>query len=143
MNIERLKRQIKEHEGVRKKAYKDSLGNWTIGVGHLIKLPDEHNLLKVSLADVHVDQLFLIDLNQAIDDARKFIDADDVPEEVFEVVVNMAFNLGLTKLLQFKKFQQALKEKDFVKASEEMLDSRWARQLPNRSQELADIVRDA
>jgi len=143
MNIERLKRQIKEHEGVRKKAYKDSLGNWTIGVGHLIKLPDEHNLLKVSLADVHVDQLFLIDLNQAIDDARKFIDADDVPEEVFEVVVNMAFNLGLTKLLQFKKFQQALKEKDFIKASEEMLDSRWARQLPNRSQELANIVRDA
>ena len=143
MNIERLKRQIKEHEGVRKKAYKDSLGNWTIGVGHLIKLPDEHNLLQVSLADVHVDQLFLIDLNQAIDDARKFIDANDVPEEIFEVVVNMAFNLGLTKLLQFKKFQKALKEKDFIKASEEMLNSRWARQLPNRSQELANIVRDA
>ena len=143
MNIERLKRQIKEHEGVRKKAYKDSLGNWTIGVGHLIKLPDEHNLLQVSLADVHVDELFLIDLNQAIDDARKFIDADDVPEEVFEVVVNMAFNLGLTKLNKFENLKEALLEGDYNKAADEMIDSEWYHQVGNRSKRLVDMMRSA
>ena len=143
MDIERLKKQVIANEGVRKTAYKDTLNNWTIGVGHLIKLPDEEYLLDKELTDLEVDQIFVTDLNQAIDDARKFIDADSIPDEAFEVVVDMAFNLGLTKLLKFKNFQQALKDKDFVKASEEMLDSRWAKQLPNRSKRLAEIMRDA
>ena len=143
MDIERLKKQVIDNEGVRKTAYKDTLNNWTIGVGHLIKLPDEEYLLDKELTDLEVDQIFVTDLNQAIDDARKFIDADSIPDEAFEVIVDMAFNLGLPKLLKFKNFQQALKDKDFVKASEEMLDSRWAKQLPNRSKRLAEIMRDA
>ena len=143
MDIERLKKQVIANEGVRKTAYKDTLNNWTIGVGHLIKLPDEEYLLDKELTDLEVDQIFITDLNQAIDDARKFIDADSIPDEAFEVVVDMAFNLGLPKLSKFKNFQQALKDKDFVKASEEMLDSRWAKQLPNRSKRLAEIMRDA
>ena len=142
MDIERLKKQIKLNEGIRKTAYQDTLGHWTIGVGHLIKLPDEEYLLNAKLNDLEVDQIFITDLNQAIDDARKFIDADSIPDEAFEVVVDMAFNLGLPKLLKFKNFQQALREKDFVKASEEMLDSLWAKQLPNRSKRLSEIMRD-
>lgn len=143
MNIDRLKKQIIANEGIRKTAYKDTLNNWTIGVGHLIKLPDEEYLLDKKLTDLEVDQIFITDLNQAIDDARKFIDADSIPDEAFEVIVDMAFNLGLPKLMKFKNFQQALREKDFVKASEEMLDSLWAKQLPNRSKRLSEIMRDA
>ena len=143
MDIERLKKQVIANEGVRKTAYKDTLNNWTIGVGHLIKLPDEEYLLDKELTDLEIDQIFVNDLNQAIDDARKFIDADSIPDEAFEVVVNMAFNLGLPKLMAFQNFQQALKDKDFVKASYEMLDSLWAKQLPNRSKRLAKIMRDA
>jgi lysozyme len=142
MNIDRLKRQVTLNEGVRRTAYKDTLGNWTIAIGHLIKLPDEEYLLDKKLTDLEIDQIFTTDLNQAIDDAKKFIDADSIPEEAFEVVVDMAFNLGLPKLMKFKNFQQALREKDFVKASEEMLDSRWAKQLPNRSKRLSEIMRD-
>lgn len=143
MDIERLKKQVIANEGVRKTAYKDTLNNWTIGVGHLIKLPDEEYLLDKELTDLEVDQIFVTDLNQAIDDARKFIDADSIPDEAFEVVVDMAFNLGLPKLMAFQNFQQALRDKDFVKASYEMLDSLWAKQLPNRSKRLAKIMRDA
>ena len=143
MDIERLKKQVIANEGVRKTAYKDTLNNWTIGVGHLIKLPDEEYLLDKELTDLEVDQIFITDLNQAIDDARKFIDADSIPDEAFEVVVDMAFNLGLPKLMAFQNFQQALRDKDFVKASYEMLDSLWAKQLPNRSKRLAKIMRDA
>ena len=143
MDIERLKKQIIANEGVRKTAYKDTLNNWTIGVGHLIKLPDEEYLLDKELTDLEVEQIFITDLNQAIDDARKFIDADSIPDEAFEVVVDMAFNLGLPKLMAFQNFQQALRDKDFVKASFEMLDSLWAKQLPNRSNRLAKIMRDA
>ena len=143
MDIERLKKQVIANEGIRKTAYKDTLNNWTIGVGHLIKLPDEEYLLDKELTDLEVDQIFITDLNQAIDDARKFIDADSIPDEAFEVVVDMAFNLGLPKLMAFQNFQQALRDKDFVKASYEMLDSLWAKQLPNRSKRLAKIMRDA
>ena len=140
MNIERLKRSIKENEGVRNSAYKDHLGNWTTGVGHLIRLPYEDYLIEKQLTDIEVDQIFITDLNQAIDDARKFIDADTIDELAFEIVIDMAFNLGLPKLSQFKNFQQALKDKDYKRASMEMLDSKWAKQLPNRSEKLAKLM---
>jgi lysozyme len=142
MNIERLKKQVIANEGMRKTAYKDTLNNWTIGVGHLIKIPDEEYLIDKELTDIEVDQIFTTDLNQAIDDARKFIDADTIPEEAFEVVIDMAFNLGLPRLMKFQNFQQALKEKNYKRASREMLDSVWAKQLPNRSKRLANQMRE-
>lgn len=142
MNIERLKKQVIANEGMRKTAYKDTLDNWTTGVGHLIRLPDEEYLIEKELTDIEVDQIFTTDLNQAIDDARKFIDADTIPEEAFEVVIDMAFNLGLPRLMKFQNFQQALKEKDYKKASREMLNSLWAKQLPNRSKRLAKQMRE-
>jgi len=142
MNIERLKKQVIANEGMRKTAYKDTLNNWTIGVGHLIKIPDEEYLIEKELTDIEVDQIFTTDLNQAIDDARKFIDADTIPEEAFEVVIDMAFNLGLPRLMKFQNFQQALKEKNYKRASREMLDSVWAKQLPNRSKRLANQMRE-
>ena len=143
MNIEKLKAQVIHSEGIRTTAYKDTLNNWTIGVGHLIKIPDEEYLLDKELTNLEVDQIFTTDLNQAIDDARKFIDVDSLSEEAFFVVVDMAFNLGLPKLMRFQNFQQALKEKDYKKASREMLDSLWARQLPNRSKRLAKQMRES
>lgn len=143
MNIDKLKKQIIANEGMRKTAYKDTLNNWTIGVGHLIRLPDEEYLLDKELTDMEVDQILTTDLNQAIDDARKFIDAESINEEAFHVVVDMAFNLGLPKLMAFQNFQAALRENDYVKASFEMLDSLWAKQLPNRSKRLAKQMRDA
>ena len=143
MNINKLKKQIIANEGMRKTAYKDTLNNWTIGVGHLIRLPDEEYLLDKELTDIEVDQILTTDLNQAIDDARKFIDADSINEEAFHVVVDMAFNLGLPKLMAFQNFQAALRENNYVKASFEMLDSLWAKQLPNRSKRLAKQMRDA
>jgi lysozyme len=142
MNIERLKKQVIANEGMRKTAYKDTLDNWTTGVGHLIRLPDEEYLIEKELTDIEVDQIFTTDLNQAIDDARKFIDADTIPEEAFEVVIDMAFNLGLPRLMKFQNFQQALNEKDYKRASREMLDSVWAKQLPNRSKRLAKQMRE-
>ena len=141
MNIDKLKEQIKHSEGVRTTAYKDTLNNWTTGVGHLIRLPDEEYLLEKELTDLEVDQIFTTDLNQAIDDARKFIDADEIHEEAFEIVIDMAFNLGLPKLMKFQKFQQALRARQYKIASTEMLNSLWARQLPNRSKRLAKRMR--
>ena len=141
MNIDRIKRDIILSEGIRHTAYKDTLNNWTIGVGHLIKIPDEEYLIDKELTSLEVDQIFTTDLNQAIDDARKFVDANDIHEEAFEIVIDMAFNLGLPKLMRFQKFRQALMAKQYKIASMEMLDSLWAKQLPNRSKRLAKRMR--
>lgn len=141
MNIDRIKRDIILSEGIRHTAYKDTLNNWTIGVGHLIKIPDEEYLIDKELTSLEVDQIFTTDLNQAIDDARKFVDANHIHEEAFEIVIDMAFNLGLPKLMKFQRFRQALLAKQYKMASIEMLDSLWARQLPNRSKRLAKRMR--
>ena len=147
MNIERIKKQITLSEGKRRKAYPDPLdptnpNKMTIGIGHLIKLPDEEYLLKAELKDYEIDQIFMSDLNQAIDDARKFIDEYSIHERAFEIIVYMAFNLGLPRLSQFKRLKQALIHNDYVRASEEMLSSLWHRQLPNRSSRLAEEMRN-
>lgn len=147
MNLERLKKQLIESEGKRRKAYPDPLdptnpNKMTIGIGHLIKLPDEEYLLKAELKDYEIDQIFISDLNQAIDDARKFIDEYSIHERAFEIIVDMAFNLGLPRLSQFKRLKQALIHNDYVRASEEMLASLWHRQLPNRSSRLAEEMRN-
>lgn len=141
MNIDRIKRDIILSEGIRHTAYKDTLNNWSTGIGHLIKIPDEEYLIDKELTSLEVDQIFTTDLNQAIDDARKFVDANYIHEEAFEIVVDMAFNLGLPKLMKFQKFRQALLAKQYKISSMEMLDSLWARQLPNRSKRLAKRMR--
>jgi lysozyme len=141
MNIDRIKRDIILSEGIRHTAYKDTLNNWSTGIGHLIKLPDEEYLIDKELTSLEVDQIFTTDLNQAIDDARKFVNANDIHEEAFEIVIDMAFNLGLPKLMKFQKFRQALLAKQYKMASIEMLNSLWSRQLPNRSKRLAKRMR--
>jgi len=143
MNIERLKKTLIEDEGIRYQAYKDHLGNWTIGIGHLIKKEEDYLIHRERpLLNSEIDVIFNIDLKQAIDDARKFIDEKSIDEIAFEIVVNMAFNLGLPKLSHFKKFQQALQNKDYKLASQEMLDSRWAKQVPNRAGKLSLLMED-
>ena len=57
------------------------------------------------------------------------------------VLVNMAFNLGIYGLLRFKKMLLAVEKQDWDEAANQMLDSRWSKQVGNRSKELADIMR--
>ena len=141
MNLQRLRESVIAHEGIRYKAYADPIlgaSAMTTAVGHLIKLPEEEYLLEKELTMDEVMELLDSDLEVAIKDAKKFIDEDSIPEEAFEIVVEMSFQLGYPRLSGFRNFQAALKEKDFVKASAEMLDSKWARQVPARAKNLAD-----
>tara|TARA_Y100000004_G_scaffold158781_1_gene185281 strand:+ start:46 stop:486 length:441 start_codon:yes stop_codon:yes gene_type:complete len=145
MDINRLRESVIAHEGIRYKAYADPiLGEtaMTTGVGHLIRLPQEEYLLEKELSMDEVLELLNDDLQVAIKDAKKFIDEDSIPEEAFEIVVEMSFQLGYPRLSGFKKFQAALKNNDFNEASNQMLDSKWARQVPARAKNLSDKMRD-
>ena len=141
MDINRLRESVIAHEGIRYKAYADPIlgaSAMTTAVGHLIKLPEEEYLLEKELTMDEVMELLDSDIQIAIKDARKFIDEDSVPEEAFEIVVEMSFQLGYPRLSGFRNFQKALKENNFLLAKSEMLDSKWARQVPARAKNLSD-----
>jgi len=122
---------IKKHEGFRGMPYEDSLGFPTIGYGTKLPLTkEEAELLLKHRLDKKIEELksyepFFIDL----------------PQKAQEVIANMSYQMGVGGVMKFKNMWNALKNEDYKKAADEMLDSRWARQTPNRANELAEIMR--
>ena len=137
MDVAGLKRDLNHDEDRRASAYQDSEGFWTIGVGHLIdarrggRLPDE---IIDALLDYDVKAV-MSDLDRALPWWRSLSDNRQL------VLANMAFNLGIGRLLTFKKALAAMQRGDFDTAAAEMLDSKWAGQVGDRAQRLADSMR--
>lgn len=141
MNIERLKKQLIEDEGVKYEIYLDHLGLPTFGIGHLVKPTDpEHGKPPgTKVSKERVDECFKQDVDIALSECYKLFDRDEFnswPAEVQEVLVNMMFNLGRPRLSKFLKFQAALKKRDWPQAAREGRDSLWYRQVPNRAERL-------
>ena len=85
---------ITKEEGLRNKAYKDSKGLWTIGVGHLIK-PDEKHLLTATLTDEQVEELLQSDLRwcqDAVDNEVKV----PLTQNQYDALYSLCFNIGET-----------------------------------------------
>jgi len=122
---------IKKHEGFRGMPYNDSLGFSTIGYGTKLPITEEEAEL---LLKHRLDEKIL-----ELSEKEPFY--LDLPEKAQEVVANMAYQMGVGGVLKFKKMWAALKAGDYKKAAEEMLNSRWAKQTPNRAKELAEIMR--
>ena len=87
-----------------------------------------------------LDQTFDYDFNIALNDARKLIVEDSIHQDAFACLINLCFNLGGPRASRFKKMLAALEDKNYPEASKEMLDSKWARQVPNRARELSEIM---
>ena len=119
------------------KMYKDHLNYWTIGYGKLVD-PEagggltEHEaqfLLKNTLSDMW-DEL---------QSSLPWI--VEKHEEVQEALLNMCYNLGITRLLKFKKMLAAIEADNPDEAYAQALDSKWARQVGQRAQRIADIFK--
>ena len=142
------KTRIKLAEGFSPTLYKDSLGYATIGFGHLVT--DDDNFQEgVIYSPEELEGVFNQDYNIAKNDAQSIIDNElnglngysEKQKEIIEsVLIDMCFNLGKPRLLKFKNFLQALRDKDVKKAKAEMLDSRWAVQVKSRAIELSDMI---
>ena len=135
MNIDRLKADLERDEGVVEHAYQDHLGYWTIGVGRLI---DKRRGGGLS----HDEMVYL--LGNDID--RKTAEMDrrmpwwrDLDPVRARGLVNMAFNLGVAGVLNFRNMCAALRSGDWQRAHDEALNSLWARQVGQRSQRIADM----
>ena len=139
MDINKLKEQLKIDEGVVYEIYNDHLGYPTFGIGHLVLEGEPEYGLSVGtpITEERVDECFERDVEYVLDDCRILHeDFDNYPEEVKQIIANMMFNMGRTRLSKFKKHNAALKEGDWKTAAIEGRDSRWYRQVTNRAERL-------
>lgn len=139
-NIFKISEQLKRHEGLRLKAYLDSEGILTIGYGHNCKTSPVHGVSKPgdAITQETANKLFDSDLAASIWDMRRNMPWSFAMSEARQgVLVNMLFNLGVGRLLGFKKALAAMERGDYAVAAREMLDSKWARQVGKRATELS------
>jgi len=143
MNIEALREQLKIDEGVKYEIYKDHLGYPTFGIGHLITENDpEHGKPDgTKISEDRVNEIFETDVAKFVSEAKiLFPDLDDLPDVAQQVIVNMAFNMGRPRLSKFKNFIAGVNDRDWTKAAEEMMDSRWATQVGDRAIRLRNQI---
>ena len=143
MNIEALREQLKVDEGVKYEIYKDHLGYPTFGIGHLITEDDpEHGEPDgTEISEDRVNEVFESDVAKFVSEAKiLFPDLDELPDVAQQVIVNMAFNMGRPRLSKFKNFIAGVNDRDWTRAAEEMMDSRWATQVGDRAIRLRNQI---
>ncbi len=134
MNYNRLIEQLKLHEGVRDRPYKDSVGKLTIGVGR--------NLTDKGLKPKEIEYLLMNDIMECIDDLNKYLPWWRQLNEVRQrVLMDMSFNLGIGGLLGFKNTLAFIQSGDYEQASQNMLSSKWAGQVGQRARRLSEMMR--
>lgn len=132
--------QLRRDEGVRLKVYTDTVGKLTIGVGR--------NLTDKGISEQEAEAMLTADVMEVREALSKngyqyFLgDSDDDPEVVrYDVLVNMAFNMGIHGLLQFRIMLRAYRDGDWETAAAEMLRSKWATQVGDRAHRLSEQMR--
>jgi lysozyme len=144
MNIEKLREQIAYDEGIEHKIYLDHLGLPTFGIGHLIRESDPEHGSEVGtlVSEDRVNEAFESDIQTVLSDCNKlYSDFEDLPEEAQLIIANMMFNLGYPRLSKFKGMKRGVDARDWNAAADEMVDSRWYRQVTNRAERLVQRMR--
>ena len=140
MNYDKLLESVKKHEGYKNHVYLDTLGKRTVGVGHLC-VEDFWEDGKEYEEDFLMD-ILKKDLQQAIRQANLKCEGLKISDDAKIIIIEMIFQLGGTGVSKFRKMWQALQQDppDYAEASVQMLDSRWAKQSPNRAKEMARLM---
>ena len=144
MDLQRLREDLETDEGIKYEIYLDHLGYPTFGIGHLIREDDpEHGeATGTEVSESRVAEAFEQDVQTVLSDCAKlYSDFDELPEEAQLVIANMMFNLGYPRLSAFKGMKAGVDARDWNRAADEMIDSRWYKQVTNRAQRLVDRIR--
>lgn len=139
IDVDQLIEQLTIDEGKVLEIYHDHLGLPTVGIGHLILDSDEESgqALGTKITEERCVELFESDLESVIADCKILHEGwDGYPQEVKQVIANMMFNMGRTRLSKFKNHNAALQCGDWKKAAAEGRDSRWYKQVTNRAERL-------
>jgi lysozyme len=125
---------LKQHEGYRRFVYKDTVGVSTVAYGR--------NLQDNGISLDEAEYMLNNDIERCKKELSPYSWYYSQPEPIRDALVNMCFNLGITRLLGFKKMIAALGRKDYTTAAIEALDSRWADQVKQRAKDIAVMIRE-
>lgn len=132
----RLIDDLKRDEGFCGKPYKCSTGHWTVGYGTTFPISkQEAELLLRHRVTAMEGELTLMLLNEYT------VEFDRLPEAVKVALMNLTYNLGITRLKGFKRMLQAIRRGDWVSAAHECLDSAYSRQVGARAERVAALLR--
>ena len=143
--LDQVKEDLIRHEGYVTEIYLDSENLPTFGIGHLVTESDMEYTWPVGtpVEDERILDVFNEDCQTAYSDACAiFMNLDSQPFDCQRVCINMAFNLGRNRLSNFKNMIRYVNEGNYVMAANEMVDSKWYRQVGRRSKELVDIMKE-
>lgn len=144
MNMDKLREEIEYDEGVVYEVYLDHLGLPTFGIGHLVRDSDpEHGAdVGTPVSKERVIEVFNQDMITVVEDCHKlYPDFPSLPEEVKRIIANMMFNMGFPRMSKFKGMKHGVDTRDWQKAADEMVDSRWYRQVTKRADRLVTRMR--
>ena len=144
MNIEQLRKELEVDEGVKYEIYNDHLGYPTFGIGHLVRDtdPEAGAAVGTPVTEDRVIEAFNEDVETVLNDCTiLYRDFNDLPEEAQLIIANMMFNLGRPRLSKFKGMKAGVDSRDWNKAADEMVDSAWYRQVPNRAGRLVSRMK--
>lgn len=144
-----LRRELERDEGKRLVPYKDTEGNWTVGIGHLLSHWEMPSFVDPvsgkpvkTLSDAECDQMLAEDIADAEHDLTRALpgwrDLDDVRQRA---CLNLAFNLG-NRLAAFSRFLDAADDGDWLAAANELKRSKWHGQVKGRADRIITMIRD-
>jgi lysozyme len=136
-HFDEIKAHLEHEEGRVPNAYQDSLGYWTIGVGRLI---DKRRGGKLS--DSEIDLLLANDIKakmKAIEDWPAWQAVKDDPARA-TALLSMAFQMGPAGLAEFKNSLQLIADRQWQQAAANLMQSRWAKQTPNRAKRVTQMI---
>tara|TARA_B100000287_G_scaffold388998_1_gene398702 strand:- start:20 stop:466 length:447 start_codon:yes stop_codon:yes gene_type:complete len=145
MNTDKLREQLKIDEGCVYEIYNDHLGFATFGIGHLVRESDpEHgNPVGTKVGEDRVASAFNSDIETVVSDCNKlYPEFENLPEEAQQIIANMMFNLGYPRLSKFRGMKAGVDARNWQDAADEMVDSRWYRQVGARAERLVARMRE-
>tara|TARA_R100000655_G_scaffold93729_4_gene135048 strand:- start:151 stop:603 length:453 start_codon:yes stop_codon:yes gene_type:complete len=144
MNKDQLREELAEDEGCKFEIYLDHLGLPTYGIGHLVVEgdPEYGQPVGTPVDEERVRQVFNLDIASTLDECQVlYPDFDDLPADCQLIIANMMFNMGRPRLSKFKGMKAGVDARDWNRAADEMVDSRWHDQVPNRAKRLVKRMR--
>lgn len=146
LQLDRVLTTLEKDEGIRSHPYKDTEGFFTVGIGCKLPIAEQEQKSinwngKYPLSRTQIKELAklrLIDTIRLLHVKLEWLSEAD--SMVQDVLYNMTYQLGVFGVLKFKKTLRHLKQKEYKKASLEMLDSLWARQTPDRAKRLSQKI---
>lgn len=138
IDIKKLRSELESEEKFESSVYQDHLGYWTIGIGRMVDK-------RLGGGITYEEALYLLENNikSELAGLRKALPwFDGLSDARQRALVNMAFQMGLDRLLGFKTTLGLMKAGRFEEAAQQALKSKWAQQTPERAARMTRMIKE-